>query len=143
MLSCPRLVFLLTPVTPAFIVLSSSDVSFNGNIVRFLEFISGTSEIWPCSFPQFIWQVSPTIINRKWYGRTEYFQNTDFWRHHTEILAKESEILIREKVYAPCDHDIIQNEDTIPCYREDIVMNYICLAEEANGKFRLRQDIKG
>ena len=104
---------------------------------------TGTTEVGYCSFPEFLWQAASGTVNRKWYGRTEFFQNTEFWERHTEILSKQTEIMLREKVYSPCDRDIAPDEDTVPCFREDVVKNFICIAEEPNGKYRLQQNIKG
>ncbi|ELU08949.1 hypothetical protein CAPTEDRAFT_207027 [Capitella teleta] len=112
-------------------------------VLQCLVHLTGTAEVGYCSFPEFLWQAASGTINRKWYGRTEFFQNTEFWERHTEVLTKQTEISIREKVYAPCDRDIEPDETTVPCYREDIVMNFICIAEEPQGKYRLQQNIKG
>jgi hypothetical protein len=105
--------------------------------------IPDTTEVGYCSFPDFLWRESASTTIRKWFGRTEYFRNTDFWERHTEIVAKQTEITLREKLYSPCNSDTYAQEDAAPCYREDIVMNFICIAEERGGKYRLQQNIQG
>ena len=96
-----------------------------------------------CAFPEFLWKTASGTRNRKWQGRTEYLQNTEFLERRTDILAKETEINIKEIVYAPCDRNVKPGEYMFPCHQEEIMINYICIAEEPNGKYRLQQETKG
>ena len=118
-----------------------------------------------CSFPRFLWepvldpaatssspQSSPgstttsssnisSIPPRTWISKTEYFQNSHTWEKQKEIFVYEKEITIHHKIHASCNG--YRPATSVSCYRQNVVYHVICVAEEPDGKFRVRQTVNG
>ncbi len=81
--------------------------------------------------------------DRKWHTRSQYFRNTDTWETQHEITATQTELIVQQKIHAPCDRVSFHPDDNVPCFRRDIVHHVICVSEEPDRKYRVQIQEEG
>ncbi|KAK2159812.1 hypothetical protein NP493_1685g00035 [Ridgeia piscesae] len=96
-----------------------------------------------CSFPAFLWKTKygGADSHRKWISKTEYAQNTDLWEKQKVITAMETELSVQHKLHASCRGH--QADSEVPCFRQQIEYRIICISEEPDEKYRVRQYVNG
>ena len=77
-----------------------------------------------------------------WVSRTEYVGASDTWEKRKEIVVNETEMVVRHKIHASCTGRK-ERQGAMPCFRQDIVYQIICISEQPDNKFRVQQTING
>ena len=126
---------------PVHLFLTHSPWQHTDSPYIYLMYISGCDSGGYCTFPRFLWEPLADGTPRKWLSKTEYFKNTNTWEKQKEITVSETEIVIQHKVHASCNG--YETDSAVPCFRQDIIYEIICVSEEPDGKFRIQQKVNG
>src|SRR5260221_722106 len=95
------------------------------------------SPIGYCTFPAYLWRIGREVEEKRWTTQTIYAAgDVANWTSQQEVNVREKQITVKVVTRALCFDQNTNN--SVTCFRKDLLHRITCLSEESDDNYRVQ-----